>query len=271
MRVGASRDSETLGKTIVIETPPSYEEGLAKLKQAIGVLAEGETIDAIAGGIAGPFDQKKSVLVGGPNLGAWVGKPFRADLETTFNAPVYIENDAALAGLGEAMRGAGRGFEIVAYLTVSTGVGGARIVSSRVDSKSIGFEPGHQIIDADRSIIPDADGIFLQNYISGKALLHRTGKKPKAVTEKAVWDGLAKILAYGLNNVCVFWSPDVIVLGGSMITGDPAIPLDLTKKYLAEIIKIYPEVPVIKISELGDSVGLHGALEYAKTKQTNVN
>ncbi len=66
--------------------------------------------------------------------------------------------------------------------------------------------------------------------------------------------------------MCVFWSPDVIVLGGSMITGDPSIPLDITEAHLKEILKIYPELPAIKKAELGDSGGLHGALEYIKLK-----
>ncbi|MEK7390536.1 MAG: ROK family protein [Patescibacteria group bacterium] len=266
MRLGSSRDGETLDKAVVVKTPTSYEEGIAELKKNASALSEGEAIDALAGGLAGAFSQKKLSLVSGPNLKDWVGRPICSELETFFNAPAYVENDAALAGLGEALRGAGRGFEIVAYITVSTGIGGVRIVQGRIDAKSIGFEPGHQIIDADRTMIPDADGILWGDYISGRGLAKRTGHDPKEFKESAFWDGLAKILAYGLNNVCVFWSPDVIVLGGSMITGDPAIPVEKTREYLRSITKVYPELPVIKISELGDSCGLHGALEYLRTK-----
>lgn len=264
MRLGASFDGETLGKTVVIDTPVSYEAGVEQIKRAGVALTEGEPVLAIAGGIAGPYSQKKSVLLNSPNLRNWIGKPFKTELEKFFNAPVYIENDAALAGLGEALRGAGRDFDIVAYMTVSTGIGGAKIVSGRIGSKSIGFEPGHQIIDADRTIIPDVDGEFFQNYISGKSVAKRTGKSPKDITEPAFWDGFAKILAYGLNNVCVFWSPDVIVLGGSMITGNPAIPIEKTRKHLNELMKIYTEVPPLKMAELQDFGGLHGALEYIK-------
>lgn len=75
------------------------------------------------------------------------------------------------------------------------------------------------------------------------------------------------MLAFGLHNVCVFWSPDVIVLGGSMITGDPAIPIEKTKEYVQGMNKRYPELPEIKKSELGDVCGLHGALEYIKIKR----
>lgn len=270
MRLGSSRDGEALDKTMVVNTPASYEEGIAELKRYVSALAEGETIDALAGGLAGAFSQKRMSLVSSPNLADWVGRPICSELETFFNAPTYVENDAALAGLGEALRGAGRGFEIVAYVTVSTGIGGVRVVQGKIDAKSVGFEPGHQTIDADQTMMPDADGIFLGDYISGKGLVKRTGKNPKEIKETGFWDGLAKILAFGLNNVCVFWSPDIIVLGGSMITGDPAISVEKTKGYLRGITKIYPELPVVKISELGDLCGLHGALEYLKTKGLKV-
>ena len=112
MRLGSSRDGETLEKTIVVETPTDYETGIDKFKQAVQALSNGEPIDVIAGGIAGPFSQKKSSLLTSPNLKSWIGKPFKADLETTFNAPVHVENDSAIVGLGEAVRGAGKGRQV---------------------------------------------------------------------------------------------------------------------------------------------------------------
>jgi len=267
MRLGVSDDGVTLSKTVVIETPLSYEAGIGEFKRAAESLIMGDKVSAVAGGIAGPFSQKKKVLLRSPNLEDWIDRPLRADLEEFFGTPVYIENDAALAGLGEATRGAGKDFDIVAYITVSTGVGGVRIIKGKIDSKTIGFEPGHQIIDADKSIIPTADGVFIEDYISGKALAKATGKKPSEIRDPKVWDDFAKILAYGLNNVCVFWSPDVIVLGGSMITGNPAIPVDKAAAYLREVLHIYPELPVIKKATLEDYGGLHGALELIKQQK----
>jgi predicted NBD/HSP70 family sugar kinase len=174
-----------------------------------------------------------------------------------FGAAVYIENDAAVVGLGEANWGAGRGFEIVAYVTVSTGVGGAKIVNGKIDEHAIGFEPGKQIIDVNT-------GKTLEQMISGKSLAERTGKLPKEITDEGVWDTEAWILAVGLNNMIVEWSPNCVVLGGSMITGEPAIPIIKTEKYLKEILKIFPEIPTLRKAELGDFGGLYGALAYLK-------
>lgn len=266
-RLASSFDGETLNQIKIYDTPTDYDVGIAEFKSVANALSAGEPIDCLAGGIAGMYNAKNSRLVRS-NLTSWINHSFKFELEKVFNAPVYVENDAAIVGLGEAHRGGGCSHEIVAYVTVSTGVGGARIVHGKIDEKSLGFEPGHQIIDVDRTMIPDSVGNTLENYISGKALAQRTGKSPKEIKEAVFWDGFAKILAYGLNNLCVFWSPDVIVLGGSMIIGDPAIPVDKTEKYLKEIVKIYPEIPVIKKAELGDHGGLYGALEYIKQQSS---
>lgn len=263
-RLGVSTNGDTLEKTVTINTPSSYELGLNEIYKAGSALLAGESAEAIGVCIAGPFSHKKNVMLASPNLKDWIGRQFQSELEKFFNASVFTENDASLAGLGEATRGAGRDYNIVAYITVSTGVGGSRIVNGKIDDKSISFEPGHQIIDADKTLLPDAHGIYFEDYVSGKGVEKRMGVKPKTITEPIFWDGMAKILAYGLNNSIVHWSPDVIVLGGSMITGDPAIPLSSVEKYLREILKIFPEIPFIKKAELGDLSGLHGGLEYIK-------
>ncbi len=266
MRIGSSTDGVSFDKTITLDTPVSFEAGMAEFKKAADTLKQGKEVRAVAGGIAGPFSQKKEELLASPNLKDWVAKPIKGHLEDYFGAPVFIENDAAMVALGEAMRGAGRGSSIVAYVTVSTGVGGAKIVNGKIDPRSIGFEPGHEIIDIDKTLVPDASGNTLESYISGTGLTKRTGKKPKEITDPKVWDDMAKILAYGLNNVTVFWSPDVIVLGGSMITGEPAISVEATEGYLKEVLKIYPEIPKIKKAELSDLGGLYGALELLQQR-----
>lgn len=271
MRVGASSDGETVQKITVLSTPATYEEGIEEFKKAALALAMGEPIDAVAGGLPGMFSKKTGTLLAAPNLKSWVGRHAASELSTAFNAPVYIENDAAVDGLGEALFGAGRGHEIVAYITVSTGVGGSRIVNGKIDAKSLSFEPGHQIIDADKTMIPNASGVLLGDYISGKALFERTGKKPKDIAESSVWEKMARILAFALNNTIAFWSPDVIVLGGSMITGDPAISVDKVRELLPQIAANYRELPVIKIAQLGDESGLLGSLAFLKSMNSNSN
>jgi len=262
-RIAVSREKDGFDEPVIFETPQTYDEGISIIKKTISDLSGGEKIGKIAGGIAGPFSQRKFFLIGSPNLSDWIGKPLKSQLEKEYGCEVHIENDSAMAGLGEAHFGAGKGFGIVAYITVSTGVGGVRIVNGQIDERTVGFEPGHQTIDFDKSSEPSSDGIYLGDYISGKGIEKRTGKKPEDIDDSEFWEKCAKMLAYGLNNTIVHWSPDVVVLGGSMMN-DRGISLDKTREYLSEVLKIFPEIPEIKKAELEDRGGLYGALTTLK-------
>jgi predicted NBD/HSP70 family sugar kinase len=151
-------------------------------------------------------------------------------------------------------------------MTVSTGVGGVRIVDGEIDKSAMGFEPGHQIIDADGTLCPECKSVpgYLERYVSGSAIEMRHGKKAYEIDDPGVWDEAARFLAYGLNNTIVHWSPDVVILGGS-VTGK--IPLDKVRVYLADILKIFPEPPLIRKAVLGDFGGLYGALHFLNEKK----
>lgn len=263
MRVARSKDGKSFDRFSIVPTPLDFDAGIEAFKHAAEALLEGDTVKGIAGGIAGPLMPDRSGLADSRNLSGWSRKPLVKTLEELFRTPVMLENDTAVVGLGEARVGAGKGEDIVVYITVSTGVGGARIVHHRIDENARGFEPGHQIIDI------NAIGTFctgcgetghLEGYISGKAFERRYGKKPVEVMEKSAWEEAARYLGVGLANTLLHWSPDVVVLGGSMITGNPGIPLDRVEFYLKKYLTIFPELPKIKKATLGDLGGLHGAL-----------
>lgn len=268
MRVVAADRDKFIGEPVVVSTPKDFNEGLDTLKRIIDNLAEkfapeDRAITAIVGGIAGPIDKDQTMLVKSPNLSGWVGHDIKNALHNTYRVPVNLENDAAMVGLGETHFGPGRGKAIVVYLTISTGVGGARFVDGKIDRSAMGFEPGHQIIDPDNSLCPTCEGNDLEAYVSGTSIEKRFRVKPYEIHDPAVWDELAKYLAYGINNTIVYWSPDIVIVGGSMMR-EVGIPLDAVRKYLAEILKIYPNIPPIEKAELGDFGGLYGALAFAR-------
>ena len=265
MRLALSRDGKSFCDPTIVDTPQKFEDGMALFRETFLALAGKERVLAMAGGIAGVFDKRKGMLSNAPNLPDWVGKPLRDELGKVCGAEVFIENDSALVGLGEALALAGNEQDIVVYITVSTGVGGARIVGRKIDEAAIGFEPGHQIIDPDNTLCPECEGNDLESYVSGRAVGKRYGMKPYEVKEEALWkETLPKFLAYGLNDTIVHWSPDVVILGGSMIVGDPAISIEATEHYLKELMHIFPNLPPIKKAKLGAEGGLYGALAYLK-------
>ena len=259
MRMGLADNFKTISKTVILPTPKRFADGMALFKKTAKKLANGKEIKAVSGGIAGPLDKNKTMILNALNLRGWSKKMLAKELQKIFKAPVFLENDAALAGLGEAVFGAGKGKKIVAYLTISTGVGGCRIVSGKIDESSQGFEPGHQIVFFENKITT------LENMVSGTAIEKKYGKKPYEIFDAKIWDNIAKNLAYGLHNVAVLWSPDIIILGGSMMK-KIGIPVERVKFHLSKILNIFSKPPLIKKSKLGDLAVLHGALVRLKNK-----
>ncbi len=264
MRLAVSKDGKSFGVPKILKTPKDFNEAVGLFKTEAFNLCEGRKIKAAAGGVKGVLDKGKNRLVAVPILTDWTHKPLKENLSKILRVPVFLENDTALVGLGEAVYGAGKGYGVVVYITISTGVGGVIIVGGEIDENTMGFEPGHQIINFDGPpcFFCGVPG-HLEEYISGAAFERRYAKKPYEITDPAIWDEAAKFLAYGLNNTIVHWSPDIVVLGGSMMK-EIGIPIERVRFYLKNILKIFPEPPLIEKASLGDIGGLYGALTFLK-------
>lgn len=271
-RVAVTRDLLSIDAVVKFDTSLRYAEGVAEMERRIREVAGDERIEAAAGGIRGPLNHEKTGITSEVKLSDWVGRNITGDLSRICGgAPVYLENDTAMVGLGEVHFGAGKGYDIVAYHTVSTGVGGARFVHGKLDVTSIGFEPGHQILDIDQTILGRHVPPTLENLVSGTALEKRRGVKPYEVPQDdAVWDELARYLAHGLKNTIVYWSPDVIVLGGSMVVGDPRIFLEDIVRHTKEVVEGLVPCPPIVDAKLKDEGGLYGAMALLKLKSGHI-
>ncbi len=270
-RVASSSDLQTISDIVKFDTPPVYTEGIARIKQAIDSLRNGAVIRGLAGGIRGPLNHEKTGIVSEIKLTDWVGRAITTDLSHEYWAPVFLENDTALVGLGEVVFGAGKGYGIVAYHTVSTGVNGARFTHGHLDITSTGFEIGHQILDIDNTVLRGTVPATLENLVSGSALEERRGIKPYEIAQDDhVWDELARYLAYGLRNSIMYWSPDVIVLGGSMIVGKPRILLADIQKHTKKVLGNLLPCPRIVDATLKDEGGIYGAMALIQQKLDNI-
>ena len=252
-RIAVSSDKKTFLEPQTFGTPKEFKKGLGIFEKFLADLGNPK-ITAVCGGVPGPLDRTRSKITGAPNLSGWTGMPLKSELEKLFKAPVYLENDAALGALGEATVGAGKGKSIVAYLTIGTGVGGARIVHGKIDANVLGFEPGHQFIcfESERD---------LESYISGTAIEKNYGKRPAEITDPKLWEDIARWLAYGLVNTTVHWSPEIIILGGSVMK---MMPLERVRFHFKNLLKISENPPEVVLSKLGDQAGLYGALVLLK-------
>ncbi|TSC85453.1 MAG: glucokinase [Microgenomates group bacterium Gr01-1014_7] len=252
-RIGVSSDGVNLDSSQVISTHQDFESFIPVFKDIAESLSGGQAIQACAGGIRGVLDENKTVLIYDAVLPDWVRKPLKETLQNILRVRVFLENDAALGALGEANKGAGAGFGIVTYITVSTGIGGAKVVNGKLEKQVFGFEPGHQIISL--------DGMEFEQYISGTALTKEYGMPSEQINDPAVWDEAARRLSIGLNNTILHWSPHIVILGGGLMQ---RIPIERVRFHLSQTLKLFPKPPEIALSKLGELAGMTGALEYLK-------
>ncbi len=240
---GALRDMER------VDTPKDPHAAV----EAFAAYCETHELEAgsvAAGGFAGMV--RDGVILEAPNLPGWDGFDLAAALRERCGFSIArLFNDAEVAGVGEALLGAGNGYRVVGYITVSTGIGGALIIDGAPAPHGIGYEPGHQIIDLETMHT-------LEGLAGGMSLKKEFGAPPEELP-RDILASRARALAAGLYNVIRIWSPEVLVLGGSLMNDETGYPLDLVKKDLESLPVKLPPLPPIVHSALGDEAGLRGA------------
>ncbi len=258
-RVAASHDLEKFDEPVIVDTIQEYDKGIAQLSDVISQVAGAEHVDAIAVAMAGVLSHDKRMVSGARHLPFWRSHDIVGDLEKTFSTEVHMENDTAQVGLGEAVYGAGKGAEIVVYVTVSTGVNGVRIVGGKIEPAALGFEIGGQYL-----IMGDTPR-DLEDLISGKAISEKYAvASPKMIAKDSpIWEELAEYCAYGVHNTILHWSPHRVVLGGSMFN-EIGIKVDRVHHHVQRLMNKLPEVPEIVHSSLGDLGGLWGGMAILK-------
>jgi glucokinase len=194
----------------------------------------------------------KKLLVS-PNLKDWVNRPLVEDLSRLSGAKVFVKNDTDMVALGEAVRGAGANHRLVAYLTFSTGIGGSLVIDKNLMSYNFGTEPGFQIIDSQNS--------RSLHSVAGTELKKDYGLLFKDIKDQAVRDKIMKDVVAGIHNTIIFWSPDIVVLGGGMTE---SFVLEDINKELSKFNFRFPELPEVVFSKLEDFGGLYGSLEFIK-------
>src|SRR5450759_1178998 len=162
---------------------PTPERIIPRIFAAIQEALEkaGTTLEQIAGiGLAapGPMDNKTGVIFSPPNLPGWNHVPLRDIFTEQFHIPVFVENDANTAGLGEYMFGAGRGSSNMVYLTISTGIGGGVITDGNILEGCNGTagELGHMTIDWHGERCSCGNIGCLENIASGTSIARKANE-----------------------------------------------------------------------------------------------
>jgi glucokinase len=245
-----------LGKPHIIKTPDVYEEAIVQAGEVITqIISESDATDKVVHfcvcGVAGVLNEESSQLLVSPNLQSWVGKPLQKDLSRMMGARVILKNDTDMTGLGEAVYGAGKNNSIVAYLTFSTGIGGSLIIDGDIGKYSLGYEPGFQIVDVEQKK-------FLHD-VSGSALKKEHDSLFKDISDGATRNHIMRYVIGGIHNTIVYWSPDIVVIGGGMTE---SFDIEQISYSLENMRFKLPKLPKIVLAHDTDTNGLYGGLAY---------
>lgn len=186
-------------------TPVDYTDFLRQLQETITSFDRQEFKAAAVGIPTNNYDRKHDVAISFGNL-PWAVVPIKKDVAKIVDCPVFVENDAKLAGLSESMLL--KGYSKVLYITISTGIGTALIVD-RVIDKNIGDPGGSQLMF-------DYQGKMQkwEAFASGRAIVARYGKRAQDIHDEKIWQAVAHNITRGLRQLLAIMQPEVVVFGG---------------------------------------------------------
>ncbi len=198
-------------------------------------------------GSPGTIDSENGVVLYSNNI-RWDNVPLAEELKKYLPVPIYINNDANCAALGEVVKGAAKGYKNAAFLTLGTGVGGGIVIDGKIfeGGHPGGVELGHTRIRSEGRKCTCGRDDCLEAYASASALIKDAKEMAKQHTESQLWqlceqnldnmnakipfdaawagdacgktlvENYIRYLADGIIDLVNIFRPDIIVLGGGV-------------------------------------------------------
>ncbi len=125
-------------------------------------------------GVPGLVDVATGTVLFAPNLG-WTDVPLRQALESRFDFPIYVDNEANLAALGEVYFGAAEDARYVLYIHSSVGLGAGVVIDRRILAGVAGLagEVGHMTLEPDGPLCTCGNYGCWETFASQRALFRR--------------------------------------------------------------------------------------------------
>ena len=217
-------------------------------------------------GVTGPLDIESGTILECPQLPTLHFYPLREEITSTFQLPVFMDNDANALLLGESRWGAGKGYRITLGYTLGTGLGCAIVVDNKLFTGANGMAG---------EIWPSPyGGATIEDVVSGKGVsdtYHRLAKQWKTAHEISLlaqdgdanaietWNIFGQSLAFAMAWSINLIDPGIVILGGSMANSMDLF-YDSMNNYLRKYICPVPaaKTQVVKAA-LGDNAGFIGA------------
>ncbi len=238
-----------------------------------------ENVEGIGIGVPGPVDTVNGVMIMATNLPGFENYPICQKISDHFHLPTFIDNDANVAGLAEALLGAGKGKPSCYYVTISTGIGGAFIVNGQLVSGGRGHagEVGNIIVKNNGCKIGALNQGAAEVETSGTAItrkgkealgdenVHHAGdvfklanegnEKAQAIVNESI-DELSTLLA----NIAHTVDPHCFVLGGGVMKSKKYFFDKLVEQFNSKIhVGMRGHIPLLE-TELEDCGAIGAAM-----------
>ena len=284
LRVALVDDSGKILQHLKQETP--HGDSADEIIDALVTAAEKwgcDQLPVVAASIMvpGAVDSDKAVVVQAPNLPSLINFQLKAELQRRLGWPVFLENDANAAAVGEMWLGAARGCTDVVSVTLGTGVGGGVILKGRLWRGSHGSagEIGHTTVDPFSGLKCKCGNTgCLELFASATAIVRMArelGMKESSAEEVydaglkgdkqalTVFTRFGMYLGIGLANLINLIDPQVIVITGGAVNGWDLFATEMYRQVEERAFRATAQQVKIARSECGDNAGLLGAARIA--------
>jgi glucokinase len=263
------------------------------------------TLRGVGIGFGGPVDDATRTIIKSHQIEGWDNFPLADWIADIVGVPAALGNDADVAGLAEALFGAGKGLSPIFYITIGSGIGGGLIINGEIyrgcgrGAAEIGHlklnvyfvrDPEHvyptepeilEQLSSGWGIADMAERSILKEQPVHSLLYSRAQEKQRPLTTKDVVAAARKgdvfaesilnqavtHLADGICHVITLLCPRRIVIGGGVSLMGEKLLFEPLRKLVAErVFKPFADCYDIVPAALGEEVVVHGALALAKRK-----
>jgi glucokinase len=295
------------GERVATRRLPTQSEGgayavLENISRALEQMLDENKAKIVSIGVGSPapLDVEKGLILSPSNLRDWDRFPIVSLLNERFKVPVRLDNDANVAALGEYIYGAGRGYQNIFYITVSTGIGGGIIISGEIyhGVANGAGELGHTVVQpegvrcncgstgcleticagvhiarrAKERLAGGAPSLLNEmvseaSEITAETVVEAVRRKDRLATE--IWDETCRFLAIGIANIFTLLAPEVVIIGGGIAAAGEMLFMPLRRMIPQLVSMIPPEKINLVPAELGAESGVCGALVLARKAHSN--
>jgi glucokinase len=228
-------------------------------------------------GFGGPVDDQTRTVIRSHQIAGWDDFPLADWVADIVGVPAVLGNDADVAGLAEALHGAGKGLSPIFYVTIGSGIGGGLIIDGEIyrGAGRGAAEIGHLLVpwrQEERRLLEEvASGWGIESVASehfnrpvtaaGVAELAANGSQEAMIILMDAIMAIADAILHVVTLLC----PRLIIVGGGVsLMGEELFFDPLRRAIMGNVFPPFEDLTDIVPAALGEEVVIHGAIALAR-------